>query len=146
MPGLFPVSIIVSIMCAESVPEEFITYFQSKYIGIFRGRGPNRKRSTPLFPVDMWNVNARVLSPDSIPRSNNSHEAFNKSMTNSIPRIHPNIWLLITHLKKEETLAQMKRKHYERSDIKTPGKNTQLLMIGYNTSSADMIRTIKLHF
>ena len=106
----------------ESVPEEFITYFQSTYIGIFRSRGLNRKRSTPPFPVDMWNVNARVLSPDIIPRSNNSHEAFNKSMTNSIPRIHPNIWLLITNLKKEETLAQMKRIHYERGDIKTPGK------------------------
>ena len=37
----------------EIVPEEFITYFQSTYIGIFRGRGPNRKRSTPPFPVDM---------------------------------------------------------------------------------------------
>ena len=48
-------------------------------------------------------------------------------------------------LEKEETLAQMKRTHYERGDIKTPGKNTQLLMIGYNTS-ADMIREIKLHF
>ena len=36
----------------ESVPEEFITYFQSTYIGIFRDRGPNRKRSTPPFPVD----------------------------------------------------------------------------------------------
>ena len=102
------------------MPEEFITYFQSTYIGIFRGRGPNRKRSTPPFPVDMWLVNATVLSPDIIPRSNNSHEAFNKSMTNSIPRIHPNIWLLITHLKKEEILAQMKRTHYERGDIKTP--------------------------
>ena len=38
-------------------------------------------------------------------------------MTNSILRIHPNIWLLITHLKKEETLAQMKRTHYERGDV-----------------------------
>ena len=105
------------------MPEEFITYFQFTYIGIFRRRGPNRNRSTPPFPVDMWHVNARVLSPDIIPRSNNSHEAFNKSMTSSIPRIHPNIiWLLITHLKKEETLAQMKRTHYERGDIKTPGE------------------------
>ena len=69
------------------MPEEFITYFQSTYIGIFRGRGPNRKRSTPPFPVDVWNVNARVLSPDIIPRSNNTHEVFNKSMTNSIPKI-----------------------------------------------------------
>ena len=43
-------------------------------------------------------------------------------MTNSISRIHPNIWLLMTHLKNEETLAQMKRTHYERGDIKTPGK------------------------
>ena len=31
----------------ESVPEVFTTYFQSTYIGIFRSRGPNRKRSTP---------------------------------------------------------------------------------------------------
>ena len=43
-------------------------------------------------------------------------------MTNSIPSIHPNIWLLLTHLKKEEILAQMKRTHYERGDIKTPRK------------------------
>ena len=106
MAGIFP----VSIMCAESVPEEFITYFQSTYIGIFRGRGPNRKRSTPPFPVDMWNVNARVLSPVSIPRSNNSHEAFNKSMTNSIPRIHPNIWLLIRHLKKGRNVSANEEK------------------------------------
>ena len=80
----------------ESVPEEFITYFQFTYIGIFRGRGPNRKRSTLPFPVDMWHVNASVLSPDIIPRYNNSHEAFNNSMKSSIPRIHPNIWLQIS--------------------------------------------------
>ena len=86
----------------------------------------------------MCNVNARVLSPDIIPRTDNSHEAFNKSMTNSIPRIHPNIWLLIIHLKKEETLAQMRRTHYERGDIKTPGKkyatiNDRLQHTCYNT-------------
>ena len=50
--------------------------------------------------------------------------------------------LLITHLKNEETLAQMKRTHYERGDIKTPGKSKdRLSMYEYIALCIDNSRT-----
>ena len=104
--------------CARGVHYLLLVYIYRN----ISGQRAQPKKVNSSVPCGYVDVNARVLSPDIIPRSNNSHEAFNRSMTNSIPRIHPNIWLLITNLKKEETLAQMKRTHYERGDIKTPGK------------------------
>lgn len=132
----------------EDVPEEFITYFEYTYIGIFRGRGATRKRTAPPYPISMWNVNARVQSPDILPRSNNSHEAFNKAMTNTLPRIHPSIWQLIATLKKEEAIAQTKRTHFERGDSKKTTKkyttiNDKITSVLNRYNSDDKVEFLK---
>ena len=79
-----------------------------------RGRGNNRRRSTPLFPIPMWNVHSRV--EHCMPRTNNSIEAFNNAFFQNISQCHPNIWKCITFLKKEEILVHTKILQFERGD------------------------------
>ena len=59
----------------EDIPEEFLSYFELSYIGVMRGRGSNRRRSTPLFPIPMWNIHSRVQN--CMPCTNNSVDGFN---------------------------------------------------------------------
>ena len=34
----------------DTIPDEFVSYFEYTYIGISRGRGVNKKRSSPFVP------------------------------------------------------------------------------------------------
>ena len=98
----------------EDIPEEFMSYFELTYIGVMRGRGNNRRRSTPLFPIPMWNVHSRV--EHCMPRTNNSIEGFNNAFFQNIAQCHPNIWKCISFLKKEEILGHTKILQFERGD------------------------------
>ena len=53
----------------DTIPDEFVSYFEYTYIGISRGRGVNKKRSSPLFPVSIWNMHSKVC--DASQRTNN---------------------------------------------------------------------------
>ena len=85
--------------------QSFITYFESTYIGVERGRGLRRRRCIPLFPINVWNVFMRIR--DNLPRSNNSMEAFHQASKPDAP--HPHIWKFIAFLQREENLAKFYR-------------------------------------
>ena len=98
----------------DSIPIEFINYFEKNYIGLVRGRGPNKRQADPIFPINIWNQYDRVCNH--LPRTNNNCEALNSALRNSVTSIHPNIWSLLTTLKDEEALSAMKLLHYHRGD------------------------------
>jgi hypothetical protein len=98
----------------DDIPQEFVTYFETNYIGNLRGRGAQRRRLEPLFPKELWNVHDRV--EDDLPRTNNSLEAFHNAFHLSVSNTHPNIWRLIDMLKKEESFSQTKKTHFERGE------------------------------
>ena len=41
------------------IPDDFISYLETNYIGIKRGRGSHQRRSEPLFPIQTWNKRER---------------------------------------------------------------------------------------
>ena len=56
----------------EDIPSAFISYFESTYIGVVRGRGLRIRRDQPTLPIEIWSVLSRVNND--LPRSNNSLE------------------------------------------------------------------------
>ena len=70
-----------------------------------RGR---TRRENPLYPVSFWNAIKRV--DEDLPRTNNVVEGFQSPLRSSITCKHPNVWKLITALKKEEELQETKIK------------------------------------
>lgn len=96
------------------IPSEFVTYFESTYIGSIQGRGNRQKRSSPTFPIQTWNVTKRVAAD--LPRSNNSIEGFHSALKSSITSTHPNIWKLCTSMKGECSRSETKNLHRLRGD------------------------------
>ena len=72
----------------ELIPIELVSYFDVVYIGAKRGPRNKRTRSTPLFPVELWNVHERTLENQF--RTYNSIEAFHKALQ-SVTNTHPSL-------------------------------------------------------
>ena len=66
----------------DRIPLEFISYFETTYIGVLRGRRNNRRRDQPLYPITFWNVFTRT--EQALPRTNNSVEAFHNALNASV--------------------------------------------------------------
>ena len=90
----------------DDLPQELVSYFETHYIGGGRGRGERRRRVEPTFPIALWNVFEPVEHNRS--RTNNSIESYHNALQSSMTNIHPNLWKLISYLKKEEILAKKK--------------------------------------
>lgn len=121
----------------EDIPQELVSYFETYYIGGERGRGPNRRRIEPLFPIKLWNVYGRTC--DGMARTNNSVEGFHNALQSSVTNMHPNIWKLIALLKKEDTLAAKKKtdleqghKVYQRNRYTSINIRLQRQLLSYN--------------
>ena len=68
-------------------------------------KSPESKiRTVPIFPINTWNVYKLVL--ENLPRSNNSIEAWHKSLAQDI-NSHPETNKLINHLVKEQHLMEI---------------------------------------
>lgn len=76
-----------------------IDYFEDTYIGRLRRR---RQRAQPTFPVDVWNVYNNVQN--SLPRTNNSVEGWNRKIQTAVSAHHPNIWRFLGILKREQSI------------------------------------------
>ena len=74
------------------IPDDFISYLETNYIGINSGRGSRQRRSEPLFPFQTWNTRETILL--NIPRSNNAVERHHSAIHSSVTSIHPNLWKL----------------------------------------------------
>ena len=68
-----------------------------------RGR---TRRENPLYPVSFRNVKKRV--DEDLPRTNNAVECFNSALRSSITCKHPNVWKLISALKKKKNYNKPK--------------------------------------
>ncbi|XP_068246463.1 uncharacterized protein [Palaemon carinicauda] len=88
----------------DEIPSELITYFDVTFMGVVRGRGARRRRDSPIFPIDVWNVNERILQD--LPRTNNAAEGFHSAIKRSAGGAHLNIWKFIKTLKEEEGFIQ----------------------------------------
>ena len=98
----------------DDLSQELVFYFETHYIGGERGRGERRRRVEPTFPIELWNVFERTKHNRS--RTNNSIEGYHNAMQSSITNMHPNLWKLISYLKKEEILARKKKCDLDRGD------------------------------
>jgi hypothetical protein len=130
----------------ENLPVELTKYFETYYIGNARGRGNNKRRIVPMFPIETWNVRERTVM--GMPRTNNNVESFHNAIQSSISCIHPTIWKLIDELKKEECLATLKKVQFNRGNTldtkkiyKDKNVNIQILIDRYN--SEDKLYFIK---
>ncbi|XP_066969100.1 uncharacterized protein [Macrobrachium rosenbergii] len=132
----------------DDLPQELVSYFEMHYIGGERGRGERRRRVEPTFPIALWNIFERVKLNRS--RTNNSIEGYHNALQSSMTNMHPNLWKLISYLKKEEILARKKKCDLDRGDAEGTKKvysdiNTRLQrqVIGYNSAQKrDYIRSI----
>jgi hypothetical protein len=76
-----------------------IDYFEETFIGRLTRRNARRQ---PVFPLNMWNVSARVT--EALPKTNNGVEGWHRGFQSSLSCAHPTFWKFIEHLKKEEAL------------------------------------------
>ena len=66
------------------------------------GKPHRRCRRSPIFDIDIWNMYFRVLVD--LPKSNNSVEGWHHSFQSSLTCGHPNIWVFLRILQKEQGL------------------------------------------
>ena len=86
---------------------EFFNYFETNYIGKLStkttGRGKAAKtitsRSTPLFSIELWNINSRLQN--CLPRTNNFTESWHNAFSGML-RKHPSIYALIDAFRSEQ--------------------------------------------
>nr|XP_040571875.1 uncharacterized protein LOC121121074 [Lepeophtheirus salmonis]XP_040571876.1 uncharacterized protein LOC121121074 [Lepeophtheirus salmonis] len=100
----------------DDLPQEFVSYFETHYIGGLRGHGERRRRVKPTFPIELWNVYSKQISD--VIKTKNSVEEFHNALQSSITNMHPNLWKLIDYLKKEEESVMEKRRELESIDVK----------------------------
>ena len=98
----------------DNIPAEFLSYFELTYIGVMKGRASARRRLSPLFPIDIWNV--KESTENFRPRTNNSVEGFHNALSNTLQENPPNVWKFIRRLHSEEILAKTKVLHTERGE------------------------------
>ena len=87
-----------------------------------------------------------------MPRTNNALEAFHGAFNTFVTNSHPNVWKLITVLKKEEALAQLKKVQFDRGDQEPETKRTykdvnlriKKILERYNPNDLDSLST-KVH-
>ena len=85
-------------LCSELGEEyqEILDYFEDNYIGRLRGRF----RRLATFPINIWNMNARVKN--NLHRTNNNLEAWHRKLNCSFQCTHPTLWTFLNKLIKEE--------------------------------------------
>uniref|UniRef100_A0A914W7H6 MULE transposase domain-containing protein n=1 Tax=Plectus sambesii TaxID=2011161 RepID=A0A914W7H6_9BILA len=67
--------------------DPLITYFDKHYMGQVVGR----RRRRPTFPQDLWNMYDRTVQ--GLPRTNNSVEAYHRSLNTHFAVSHPSMWV-----------------------------------------------------
>ena len=87
-----------------------LDYLEDNYVGVFRmfRRGHDQR---PRFSHEMWIAFDRVQNH--LPRTNNSVEGWNSVFNRHVGRHHANIWKLISAIKKEEDISQVKLVHIQ---------------------------------
>ncbi|CAM4850845.1 unnamed protein product [Rotaria magnacalcarata] len=77
--------------------DDIMDYFEGAYIGRLRS---NRTRRKPMFEIDFWNMHRRTTQ--SVMRTNNSTEAYNRRIRSVFQCAHSTLWVFIQKLINEE--------------------------------------------
>ncbi|KII62512.1 hypothetical protein RF11_04784 [Thelohanellus kitauei] len=81
---------------------QYITdYFEDNWIG---RNGHNNIRRNARFPIHMWNLMQTVM--DGQARTNNAVEGWHNSFSKSLGSSHPNIWVFLKAIQKEQNLNE----------------------------------------
>ena len=97
--------------------QELLSYFDLTHVnGTYRNvniRNGNQviRRTPPLFPIEMWNVNRATLNSD--PRTNNMSEGANNRYRELVEYRHPPIWRSIEALQLEEKAVRIALAQHE---------------------------------
>ena len=86
----------------KSLFQPILNYFEDTWIG----RPVRRKRRSPIFPLNIWNVYENVLMKR--PRTNNAVEGWHNAFNSSIGVHHTTIWKFINFIKTEQNLVEAK--------------------------------------
>ncbi|CAF2089247.1 unnamed protein product [Rotaria magnacalcarata] len=78
--------------------DEIMDYFEGTYIGRLRS---NQTRRKPMFEINFWNMHRRTTQ--SLMRTNNSAEAYNRRIGSVFQCAHPTLWVFLQKLINEET-------------------------------------------
>ena len=103
--------------------KNFINYFEKTHI---RNNEPIGDRNEGLFALESWSVYWRVKN--SIPRTSNSAEAWNRGLNRVIPNAHPNIAQLINILVEKEQMDTYKLIKSDKGDFEWNSINYDLEM------------------
>jgi hypothetical protein len=76
--------------------QQVLDYMEDNYIGRLRGRS----RRAATFPINFWNMAARVKN--NMHRTNNNIEAWHRKLNCAFQCTHPNLWTFMDKLIKEE--------------------------------------------
>lgn len=88
----------------DDILEDVLDLLEKYYVlGKRRGRG----RRPPRYPIESWNVNGRTQEGE--PRTNNTVEGWNRRFNTLVGKVHPNIYIVIEELRKEELYCQSQR-------------------------------------
>ena len=90
----------------------FLEYMSLVYIG---GNDSSGKVLKPCFEFDLWNIHESIIR--GIPRTNNSIEAWHRSINATVEVSRPNMALFLTCISNEEestraNLIQRKKGHF----------------------------------
>ena len=121
-----------------------LTYFERTWIGNVIGR--RGRRSTPHFPLKMWNVVGRHQQGSTC--TNNAIEAFNHKFNSLLSCHHPSLWTLIKSLRREQALTENTHVHINRGDTKQPStkeasRNARITNIVQSYISSDPDKTFR---
>ena len=83
--------------------EDFVDYFEKTWVGGINKRSGNRKH--PKFNHNLWNKHQAIVNEEDL--TTNSSEGYNHQLRLSIPK-NSNLWKLICHLIKEDSLNAWK--------------------------------------
>ena len=113
---------------AELIP--LLDWFEDNYIGHPNRRGPGR--SSPLFPINMWNMYVRTQAGDD--RTNNHAEAANRRLKRELGMMNPTIWKFISALKR---VQKGRDEHFEKL---LAGNEPQSKLLKYRQADQRIMR------
>lgn len=93
----------------EISPEEVTQindYWEDNYVG----RQRRNRRANPRFPIQLWNMRDRL--DDSLPRTNNSVEAWHRAFQQTVDCHHPTVYKIVDHFRKEQDHVEIMVERY----------------------------------
>jgi hypothetical protein len=105
-------------MLHEEKLTPLVKYFETTWLGCMNRREDGR--IPPRFPIELWNCYYSVL--EDLPKTNNACEGFHNGFAILLGASHPTIYKLITGLKQQQTLTELKMNQFLALKEQAPDK------------------------